>query len=98
MKKHSMTTFLIAFSLFLAATTLVPATAAPKGGIHCVVIHVDEIDPKRMNMALNNAPNVDAYYKAKAEEVKIEVVAYRPGLLMLHAAKSPVKKRIASFG
>ena len=26
------------------------------------------------------------------------MVAYDPGLIMLHAAKSPVKKRITSFG
>ena len=51
-----------------------------------------------MHMALNNAANVNPYYKAKAEQVQIEVVAYGPGLMMLHAAKSPVKKRIIGFG
>jgi hypothetical protein len=75
-----------------------PTIAAPKDGVHRVVIHVDDNDPKRMNMALNNAANVDKYYKSKGEEVKIELVVYGPGLIMLHAAKSPVKKRIASFG
>ena len=49
-------------------------------------------------MALNNAQNIDAYYKKKGEEVIIEVVAYGPGLHMLRADTSPVKKRIISFG
>ena len=49
-------------------------------------------------MALNNAVNVDKYYNSKGEEVIIEIVAYGPGLIMLHADKSPVKERITSFG
>jgi len=84
---------------FLAATLwTAPIFAATKDGVHRLIIHVDDNDPKRRNMALNNAANVDAYYKAKAEQVKIEIVTYGPGLMMLHAAKSPVKERIASFG
>ncbi len=98
MRKLSTTPLIVAFSLFLSAITLDSINAAPKSGLHRVVIHVDDNDPKRMNMALNNAANVDAYYKAKAEEVKIEIVTYGPGLMMLHATKSPVKKRITSFG
>ena len=66
-------------------------------GLHRIVIHVDDNDPKRMNMALNNAANVDAYYKERLDEVTIEIVAYGPGLNMLIAGKSPVEERIASF-
>jgi intracellular sulfur oxidation DsrE/DsrF family protein len=69
-----------------------------KDKVHRVVLHVDDNDPKRMNMVLNNASNDDAYYKKKGEEVQIEIVTYGPGLMMLHAAKSPVKKRIKNFG
>ena len=98
MKKHTLTPFLLAFSLVVATIWISPVSATSKDGTHRVVIHVDDNDPKRMNMALNNAANVDAYYKAKAESVTIEVVTYGPGLIMLHAAKSPVKKRITSFG
>jgi len=76
----------------------IPTYAGPKDGIHRVVLHLDDNDPKRMNLVLNNAANIDAYYKAKGEEVEIEIVAYGPGLMMLHADKSPVKKRINSFG
>lgn len=71
--------------------------AASKDGVHRLVIHVDDNDAKRMNMALNNAANIDKYYKAKGEELVIEIVTYGPGLMMLHAEKSPVKKRIKIF-
>jgi|TARA_B100001964_G_scaffold176653_1_gene194630 hypothetical protein len=59
---------------------------------------LDDNDPKRLNLVLNNAANIDAHYKTKGGEVQIEIVAYGPGLTMLHAGKSPVKKRIANFG
>ena len=98
MKKSIVAPVILTFSLILAAIWISPLSATSKDGTHRVVIHVDDNDPKRTNMALNNAANVDAYYKAKAENVMIEVVTYGPGLMMLHAAKSPVKKRIKSFG
>ena len=98
MKKSIVAPVILTFSLILAVIWISPLSATSTDGTHRVVIHVDDNDPKRMNMALNNAANVDAYYKAKAENVMIEVVTYGPGLMMLHAAKSPVKKRIKSFG
>ena len=70
-------------------------TAAEKS--HKVTIHVDENDAQRMNLALNNAKNITDYYRAKDEEVEIEVVAYGPGLHMLRADTSPVKARIVTF-
>ena len=98
MLNRAVITSLAAFAIFASAMLVTPATAAMKDKVHQVVIHVDDNDPKRMNMVLNNAANVDAYYKAKGEEVNIEIVTYGPGLIMLHAKKSPVKKRVASFG
>jgi len=62
---------------------------------HKVAIHVDENDPKRMNMALNNVANVRKYYDSKGETVEIELVAYGPGLHMFREDTSPVKDRIA---
>ena len=50
-----------------------------------------------MNIALNNAQNVTKYYEAKGEKVKIEIVAYGPGLHMYRADTSPVKTRIAAM-
>jgi intracellular sulfur oxidation DsrE/DsrF family protein len=64
------------------------------GAKHRIVIHVDQNDPDIMNLALNNAKNVIDAYRAKNEDVNIEVVAYGPGLHMLRDDTSPVKDRI----
>ena len=98
MLNRAVITSLAAFAIFASAMLATPAIAAMKDKVHRVVLHVDDNDAKRMNMVLNNASNVDAYYKKKGEEVQIEIVTYGPGLIMLHAKKSPVKKRIKSFG
>lgn len=80
-----------AVALFQAPLTI----AAEKS--HKVVIHVDENDAQRMNLALNNAKNVTKYYRAKDEEVEIEIVVYGPGLHMLREDTSPVKARVVTF-
>ena len=77
---------------------------APQGALadgakaHRLAIHVDQNDPKVMNLALNNAQNVSKYYESKGEKVQIEIVAYGPGLHMLRSDTSPVKQRIAVLG
>ena len=71
-------------------------TRAPEPS-HKVAIHVDDNDPKVMNLALNNARNVLEYYRKKGEKVVIEIVTYGPGLHMLRADTSPVKQRIAEM-
>lgn len=65
--------------------------------VHRVVIQVNANDPKLMNLALNNASNVNKYYMNEGEEVEIEVVTFGPGLHMLRADTSPVKDRIANL-
>lgn len=72
-----------------------PALAADQ--VHKVAVHVDESDPKRINMALNNVQNLKAYYDAAGQKVEIEVVAYGPGLHMLRSDTSPVKDRISTM-
>ncbi|WP_193370995.1 DsrE family protein [Pelagibius marinus] len=72
-----------------------PAFAAEQ--MHKVAVHVDESDPKRMNMALNNVQNVKQYYESQGQSVEIEVVAYGPGLHMLRADTSPVADRISAM-
>jgi uncharacterized protein len=64
------------------------------GAKHRIVIQVDQNDPEVMNLALNNARNVIDAYRAKNEDVNVEVVAYGPGLHMLRDDTSPVKDRI----
>jgi intracellular sulfur oxidation DsrE/DsrF family protein len=82
------------------------ATAAPKHlgakiqhapRTHRLVIQVDQNDPAVMNLALNNATNVIDYYRAKGEEVNLDVVTYGPGLHMLRADTSPVQERIKNL-
>ena len=79
--------------LGLAATT----GAFAEGVTHHVAIHVDENDPATMNMALNNAQNVNSYYTSQGDTVVIEMVAYGPGLNMLIPGKSPVEQRISAM-
>jgi intracellular sulfur oxidation DsrE/DsrF family protein len=64
---------------------------------HRLVIQVDQNDPAVMNLALNNATNVIEYYRAKGEDVNVDVVTYGPGLHMLRADTSPVKDRIRTL-
>ena len=61
---------------------------------HRVVIQVDQNDPAVMNLALNNATNVIDYYRAKGQDVQVDLVTYGPGLHMLRDDTSPVKDRI----
>jgi intracellular sulfur oxidation DsrE/DsrF family protein len=64
---------------------------------HRLVIQVDQNDPAVMNLALNNATNVIDYYRAKGENVNVDIVTYGPGLHMLRADTSPVQDRIKSL-
>jgi intracellular sulfur oxidation DsrE/DsrF family protein len=70
------------------------STKAHPAKAHRLVIQVDQNDPAVMNLALNNATNVIDYYRAKGEDVDVDVVTYGPGLHMLRADTSPVQDRI----
>jgi intracellular sulfur oxidation DsrE/DsrF family protein len=83
---------LAAFALAITLTSA-PLWADPAK----VAIHVDEENVSTMNMALNNAANIEKYYADKGKEVTIEIVTYGPGLHMLRADTSPVKDRIAEM-
>jgi intracellular sulfur oxidation DsrE/DsrF family protein len=61
---------------------------------HKVAIQVNQNEKGVMDLALNNAKNISDYYKAKGENVTIEIVTYGPGLHMLRS-ESPVKDRIS---
>jgi intracellular sulfur oxidation DsrE/DsrF family protein len=64
---------------------------------HRLILQVNTNDPAMMNLALNNAANVDQYYSDLGEPVEIEVITFGPGLHMLRADTSPVKDRIKSM-
>ncbi len=81
--------------LALVMALICVSSVSASDGVHKVAIHVDDNDPARMNMALNNVANVKKYYDSINEKVEIEVVAYGPGLHMLRADTSPVIDRIS---
>ena len=89
-------TIAVAFAA-LAASGVTPSNVATAAETKRVAIHVDENDPQRMTMALNNAENIYTYYEAKGESVEIRLVAYGPGLHMFREDSSPVKDRIATM-
>ncbi len=64
---------------------------------HRLILQVNTNDAAAMNLALNNAMNVTEYYKEAGEKVKIEVIAFGPGLHMLRDDTSPVKARIETM-
>jgi uncharacterized protein len=78
----------------LLSMLLVSGSFAADAKSHRVSIQVDQNDPQVMNLALNNATNVIEYYRAKNEDVDVDIVTYGPGLHMLRDDTSPVKDRI----
>jgi intracellular sulfur oxidation DsrE/DsrF family protein len=85
------------FRRLVTAALLSIALAAPgfaDEAKHRLAIQVDQNDPQLMNLAINNATNVIEYYRAKNEDVDIDIVTYGPGLHMFRADTSPVKDRL----
>jgi intracellular sulfur oxidation DsrE/DsrF family protein len=78
----------------LLSLPFVSGSFAADARSHRVSIQVDQNDPQVMNLALNNATNVIEYYRAKNEDVEVDIVTYGPGLHMLREDTSPVKDRI----
>jgi len=96
MKKIMFTLFAAILGLFVVAN-VAPDAAADSDKVHRVAIHVNQNDPKVMNLALNNVANINKYYESIGEKVIIELVAYGPGLNMFRPEKSPVKSRIETM-
>jgi intracellular sulfur oxidation DsrE/DsrF family protein len=78
------------------STLPLPAPSVAKKS-HRLILQVNTNDPATMNLALNNATNVEQYYKGVGEKVEIEVVTFGPGLHMLRNDTSPVKERIKTI-
>jgi len=74
-----------------------PTARGGENKTHRLVLQVNTDEPAMMNLALNNATNVEQYYKGLGEKVEIEVVTFGPGLHMLRDDTSPVKDRIKSM-
>lgn len=86
---HCLATVALMSMAFVSASP-----AADEKKPHRVSIQVDQNDPQVMNLALNNATNVIEYYRAKGEDVDVDIVTYGPGLHMLRTDTSPVTDRI----
>lgn len=78
----------------LTSMLLLSAVAFSAAKIHKVVIQVSTADPLTQKIALNNAVNVQKHFGA--DNVKVEIVAYGPGLSIL-TRKSPLSKRVESL-
>lgn len=83
--------------LLTLATSTASLAETEDDGVHRVVIQVNSNDAALMNLALNNASNINKYYMEHGEEAEIKIVTFGPGLHMLRADTSPVKARIASM-
>ena len=83
----------LATATLLSIAFVVGAIAADAKS-HRVSIQIDQNDLQVMNQVLNNATNVIENYRAKNEDVDIDIVAYGPGLHMLRSDTSPVLDRI----
>jgi intracellular sulfur oxidation DsrE/DsrF family protein len=75
---------IIAASVGLASIAASPAAlAAGEKAMTHAVLQVSDNDPAKWNLALNNAENMQQ--ALGKDKVKIEIVAYGPGLNMLKA-------------
>jgi intracellular sulfur oxidation DsrE/DsrF family protein len=68
-----------------------------KGHDHRLALQVDSADPATMNLAINNAMAAKRYYDSKGERLRVEIVAYGPGIAMFRADASPVKDRLEAL-
>ncbi|GAB4262968.1 MAG: DsrE family protein [Pararhodobacter sp.] len=80
---------------FVAALSVAPLAASAE--MHRVAFQVNDNDPQRMNLVLNNVNNLISAYAEMGDEVEVQIVAYGPGLNMLRADTSPVAARIAAM-
>ena len=93
-EEFSCAAFFVVGDPFLLSMAFAVIRLRRKGKPHRIAIQVDQNDPQVMNLALNNATNVIEYYRARNEDVDVDIVTYGPGLHMLRADTSPVQDRI----
>ena len=81
-------------AIIMAAVLVFSITQAWAGEPTKVVIQVSSSDPVTQNLALNNVVNLQKHYGI--DNVKVELVAYGPGLSLL-TPKSKEKARVESL-
>ena len=62
-----------------------------KPDVHRIVFQIDSDAAVPMKHAIFNALNLVKYYQGNHEAVRIEIVAYGPGITMFRADTSPVR-------
>ncbi len=87
---------LVTFAAVAAFSVFSASVALAAGTMHKLALQINDNDPAKMNLVLNNAENVRELYKSMGDDVTIEIVAYGPGL-KIYTADSPVKERIAAM-
>lgn len=88
--KQAMRMFMLVASALACIGLVQPVAAADD--MAKVILQVSDNDPAKWNLALNNAKNVQ--HDLGKDKVKIEIVAYGPGLDMLKL-DSAVAPRVA---
>lgn len=78
----------------LVLFTIATASAATPPRVHKLVIQISSANPATIQLALNNAQNVFNYFLNHHGKVKVEIVAFGPGLSMLRESTSHVKNEI----
>ncbi|MGD9804601.1 MAG: DsrE family protein [Hyphomicrobiaceae bacterium] len=76
------------------AALMLPSAAETQKSTYKVALHVDDNDPAKMNLTLNNVQNIVTDFQKSGRKIEIEIVTYGPGLHMFRADTSPVKARI----
>ena len=83
----------------VATAGAVAARAAQADGKtgHRIVVQVSSGDRQTQQLALGNAGNYAAHYKAKGEPFAIEIVAFGPGYQMVRGDMSMMKGDVAAL-
>ena len=72
-------TILRRISMMIGLLLVTATMAFADAKTHRIAFHVDESDPKVMNMALNNVQNVSNYYAGKGEKSSLSLLPMGPG-------------------
>lgn len=61
-------------------------------GEHRILFQVNADDPVPMKHAISNSVNLITHYRKMAEAVRVEIVAYGPGINMFRTDTSPMRE------
>ena len=85
----------VALQCLALAGSAAAQAAQPGGSVHKIVVQVNEDDPKRWTLMLNNVDNLIA--ALGKDHVDIKIVTYGPGINMFRKDKSSVLARLQAL-